>query len=459
MSMIHSLSIKGYRGYSKPCIIKLAKPNGESGSGITFIVGANNSGKTTIIESFLAFNNAHMSHILPSFSEGKRNKPGDYVKLCLTTLDSNQKQRYTIESLERGTSQCKFMKNEEYLDVFEDIPAIHSLRARRLIDFDFDRSELNKDEYSRLQTGERNQRMHNFNARLFTMFDKKTEIKPIIDKLLGFDFDWVIDQRDSGHHYLKVKNKDFLRRVEGVGDGIRGHSGEGVGDGIWSILTICDLLYDSKEGSLLIIDEPELSLHPPVQRRLMKLIKEYAKDRQIVLCTHSPYFIDWESLINGGKLIRTVKSLNTDLISAYSMSVKTTEDIRPLLDDLHKPYLFDLLSKEIFFLEDCAILVEGMEDIVIYNKILDQLELKINGEFFGWGIGGAGNVTKFLNLFKDLGYEKVAIILDGDQEEFINKIELERNYPPYLVKTIPANDIRDKNETEGITFSDGTIKE
>lgn len=54
--MIKYISILGYRGFSKKREIQFAIPNGELGSGLTILVGTNNSGKTTIIEAIKAFN-------------------------------------------------------------------------------------------------------------------------------------------------------------------------------------------------------------------------------------------------------------------------------------------------------------------------------------------------------------------------------------------------------------------
>ena len=45
---------------------------------------------------------------------------------------------------------------------------------------------------------------------------------------------------------------------------------------------------------MILIDEPEISLHPDLQRKLFSLLVEYSKDKQIIVSTHSPYFVDWK---------------------------------------------------------------------------------------------------------------------------------------------------------------------
>ena len=70
--MIKCLSVYGLRGFGKQQDIEFSIPNGSEGSGITFLVGSNNSGKTTILEALRSFN--CYSHEPPSYSEKKRNK-------------------------------------------------------------------------------------------------------------------------------------------------------------------------------------------------------------------------------------------------------------------------------------------------------------------------------------------------------------------------------------------------
>jgi len=39
---------------------------------------------------------------------------------------------------------------------------------------------------------------------------------------------------------------------------------------------------------IVLIDEPEISLHVDWQRLLLKKISEQLHDRQVIVCTHSP---------------------------------------------------------------------------------------------------------------------------------------------------------------------------
>lgn len=85
--MLNSIKIEGLRGFSKEQTLIFSKPNGKKGSGLTTLVGINNSGKTTIIEA-IKYYNCDVNNI--SFSQGKRNiKCDGKVSIEYTDFDGN----------------------------------------------------------------------------------------------------------------------------------------------------------------------------------------------------------------------------------------------------------------------------------------------------------------------------------------------------------------------------------
>ncbi len=434
--MIKQLSIHGFRGFGIKQEISFAIPDGKTpGSGLSIITGANNSGKTTIIESIRTFNGFEP----PSFSEGKRNiNTNGKVKLGIVDENNNE---FCIESLEEGSQS---IKNKDSLHKY------YIVQSRRSASFEFYKSESTRDSHiskSMQFEQEREYVLKNFNDRLFEIEKDKSEFNKILNRILGHDFEWDIELRDNGMYYIKYKQKGIS------------HSSEGLGDGIWSIFTICAALFDAGEGSVTVIDEPELSIHPALQKKLMNLFIEYSSTRQIILCTHSPYFINWNAINVGAQLIRVVKE-DTNTI-CYTISDESKTRMKKLLNDMHNPHILGINANEIFFLEDNIILVEGQEDVVIFNKIAKELEKEIKGNFFGWGVGGAPKMEMFLNLFEDLGYKKVVAIFDGDKAT--DAEEAKKIFPGFKIIKLIKDDIRDKEARnigtkEGLTNIGGKLK-
>ena len=64
-------------------------------------------------------------------------------------------------------------------------------------------------------------------------------------------------------------------------------------EGTLRFLWLLTLLFTAPRASLLLIDEPETSLHPELLRILAALLQEAALETQIVVATHSSDLISW----------------------------------------------------------------------------------------------------------------------------------------------------------------------
>ena len=147
----------------------------------------------------------------------------------------------------------------------------------------------------------------------------------------------------------------------------------------------------------------------------------------------------------------------------YCLSNHCRSLFEGIAKDLNNPHTLGLEANEVFFLEDRIILVEGQEDVVIFKKIEKELDLSINGDFFGWGVGGAPKMRAFLALFRDMGYRHVVSILDGDKVDVFEELKREYSETDYKFFVLPTDDIRDKKERtiqskSGITSEKGNLK-
>jgi predicted ATP-dependent endonuclease of OLD family len=418
---IKQLSILGFRGFSKKQNLDLAIPNGHSGSGLTVLVGPNNSGKSSIIESFKYLT---IRGDGPSFTESKRNKKaGDKVYIDIT---SESGMTLSLQT-QPGSSESFYDESQIKKNDFE----IFVVPSRRTFNPFFYKGTL--DRKSVIGSEVQNTRgtpYSSFEKRIFEIRKNPKEYNLVLSKVFDKVPIWTIDQTDTGQYFIKFNFDGSF------------HNSDGAGEGLLSVFIIVEALFDSKPGEIIVIDEPELSLHPSLQKKVIELLIEYAKDRQIVLSTHSPYFISWESLINDGKLARIIKE--KDGITIYPIDSDAPNIIKSLTANLNNPHILGLDAKEIFFLDDDINIVEGQEDVIFYEKILTFLEVTLTGTFYGWGIGGTGNLGNILKILQSLGFKKVNIILDNDALTIMKK--LSKEYHQYHFVLIPTNDVRDKEE-------------
>lgn len=421
--MIKKLTICGLRSFGKEQTIKFSIPDKEKNeSGLNIVIGPNNSGKTTIIEAIKAFN----SGTSPTFSEGKRNKSNGNI-IHITLEDENDK---NIEITTIGAGGSETIKEPKDTGFFYIVP------SRRNIDQEFRKGAADRKQYIEYYQKNENNRSHslnNFSLRIFEIIKYKDKFDELLKKVMGYSFDWTVEQRDNGQYYIKCINSGLE------------HSGEGIGDGIWGLFTICASLFDSREKDTIVIDEPELSLHPMFQKRLIKIIKEYAQDRQIILCTHSAHFVDWDEILDRkASLIRVIKEDTESIV--YKLSKETIDKLNSCKNDLNNPHLFGMEASEALFADDRMIVCEGQEDIIGYRKIANQINIEIKGEFYGWGSGGASKISIFLSMLFDLGFKHVVAIFDGDKQAEAEKCQKE--FPKYTILVLETDDIRDKDSFE-----------
>lgn len=430
---LKSISIRGYRGFKSRGSVSFSVPDGKEGSGLTIITGPNNAGKSSILECLRARNGDQA----PSFSAGARHSSIGFVEIDYEFSHGEE----SVRSLQKGSSEANRIgiRGKEKIFVLPSRRAFSPYFGKNVFtrDVQINNSPL---------PAQRSSLLSGFEYRLFNILGDEAKRK-IFDshlaEVLGFSPEWAIDQSEQGQYFLKFFSAD------------NAHSSDGMGEGIVSIFAIIDSLYDAvDEGDIVVIDEPELSLHPALQKRLARLIRRLSSKRQIVISTHSPYFVDLEALRNGASLVRVVTGTEGTQVS--QLSTKALAAIKMLSgSNVYNPHVFGLDARELFFQEDGIILTEGQEDVVLLPEIARQLQQDPPGAFFGWGAGGAGNIKHLCSILNDLGFVRVAAVFDGDKISEAN--ELRELFPKYFSCNLPADDIRTKGPRQPVEGKDGVL--
>lgn len=433
-----SISVHGYRGFAEPATLKLAVPDGRPGSGLTLLVGPNNGGKSTVLEAMQFLQRTDEP---PPMTEGRRNAAAGGRILIEYESD---KGTATLGTTGLG-GDVLWRKQDLGLNK----GSVFVVPSRRALDTSFGKHITDRLTYASSQPHIPNRQSRpNFAPRLFGIQKNRQLFDETLRRIMGDAPEWYIEQMENGFNYLKFCSASSP------------HGSEGLGDGLITLFYLVDAFYDSEPGDIIIVDEPELSLHPAYQRRLATVIADFSATRQLVCATHSTYFADWNFVANGATIARVHLVEKRSTIS--TLKATTATEATRLLRDRNNPHVLGTTAREVFFLEDGVILLEGQEDVLDYPIVAQQLEVDIPGTFYGWGVGGVSKMGIIAQILSELGFQWVVGLLDSGGEETFKL--LRKQFPDYTFAVIPARDIRTKKPraarraTRGILDAQGIVR-
>lgn len=168
-----------------------------------------------------------------------------------------------------------------------------------------------------------------------------------------------------------------------------------------------------KRNFILAIEEPELFLHPNGQRRMMNVLKEISKNDQVLMCSHSTFFVDMFQYPKVAVVKRDTKG--------PTYSVQYTGDIFEDNDQKKSfRYLsfFDISRSELFFARK-VILVEGDTEkqiIPYWASKLSEQNKKFDFSASNICITDCGGKTNFTAFMKVLNNLKIPYIVIHDKD-------------------------------------------
>ncbi|MEB7925453.1 AAA family ATPase [Atlantibacter hermannii] len=170
------------------------------------------------------------------------------------------------------------------------------------------------------------------------------------------------------------------------------------GSGEFAVVSLVMNLFAAKDKSLILLDEPEVSLHPGAQKRMMELIYKIVdkKKHQIVLSTHSPVLVN----------MLPKEAVKLFIYDEDTESAKIAQNILP--DEAFVELGHDLSARTI-------ITEDKLAREVIIRAIQNEPSLK-NSFSVQYVPGGAETILgKHLPSHAAVGRSDVLFLLDGDK--------------------------------------------
>lgn len=237
----------------------------------------------------------------------------------------------------------------------------------------------------------------------------KNDLLRSIVNLVPEEVSILSDILDKQYQSVKIIEHKFYSKwgtsvyfSQGVGDAsFSGKYSEAfAGSGESAVAKLVHKIFSAQEGTLLLLDEPEVSLHPGAQKRLLNYILENVRDKglQVVISTHSPAIV--EELPPEAIVVMNQTALNKfDPIS-----------------DVFAEAAFQYIGHT--NIEKPKIIVEDKTAELLVNRALDICNPKaIKTVKVVCHPGGARDLYKEAVVLSRLDAAKTYLLLDGDQQK------------------------------------------
>ncbi len=187
------------------------------------------------------------------------------------------------------------------------------------------------------------------------------------------------------------------------------------------------------ECKLILIDEPELHLHPSIIRKLLFILSEKKLENQIFLTTHHPTFIDADYLKNIWRIARNENN-STSIYNMSKSKINLNRFVQEINDD----------NSGMFFC-DKILLVEGVSDYIFMREIIKRFYDKERDVKVIY-TGGKGTVDLYSDLCDEFKIP-YAIMLDRDALKSHSLLRVKK-YPKININASDEEKIKILKEQE-----------
>lgn len=245
--------------------------------------------------------------------------------------------------------------------------------------------------------------------------------------------------------------------------------GSGTLQAIEILLNVYQQTSERKDLIFVLLDEPDSHIHRDIQKRLLKVLLEFAKEHQIFITTHNEAMIRSTPLQNlfhlDGSVDGEIKNLylkDLEKIGIPHYKGMYPSQYTPVIKSIGYDSGLDFINA----LEaDKIIFVEGDDDARVIFNLLQEYPANHNRKFMFWVLGGVSAIFSKINSYKlffsDIKngkslWDKSYLVFDKDAMTDVHidivsqKINDKLNLPNHCIRAYTM---------ESVLFSDLTILE
>lgn len=186
-----------------------------------------------------------------------------------------------------------------------------------------------------------------------TEFARDANMQQLTEILRGLGYEWKLETINpmTNEYSIRLSKQGTSFLVSAASSGER------------ELLTYLFVIFGlNVRDALVVVDEPELHLHPKWQRTLFSIFVKLSKatGNQFLIATHSPTFISPQSI----QYVSRVSSVGQKS-QIRRLNSATLPDAKHLLNIINSQ------NNERLFFADAVVLVEGISDRLVFQRMLD----------------------------------------------------------------------------------------
>lgn len=246
--------------------------------------------------------------------------------------------------------------------------AVRYLSSNRIGSMEQYRSKISQFNYNidDYQIGDQKTKSHRHEIEtstgdFFTMDERKDVYIKVAERLSVLFGRQIYLRWDSGN--MKV----FFEKKNETGE----YSVAAEASGLVNVISILAALFD-EEIKILLIDEPEVSLHPQLQSYLLREMRESVKEygKTVILSTHSAEMISFGRLSDINRFVFFTEN-NLPIQVEKDLPVLNNKKLNEFVIRMGQVYKKGFFAKNI-------LLIEGTSDLIICQYIADRMGYNID---------------------------------------------------------------------------------